>query len=96
MKTENKVENFLSQTIGNYSTEELNTLFYNSFEMIVWTNNDLQRYLSLDDDDDTEILINEECTLFYYYKKAKDMYKCRIELNSRNELKKQINNLIKL
>ena len=96
MKTENKIEELFKQTMNSFSNEELNTLFINSFDMIVWTNKDNQRYLSLDDHDDKEILINEECSLFYYYTKAQVMYKYRIELNSQNELKRQINALIKL
>lgn len=93
MKTENKIEELFKQTMNCFSNEELNILFNNTFDMVLYTDNN-NRYLCLDDD--KQILINEKCSLFYYYTKAIVFYKNNIEIKAQNELKKQINNLIKL
>lgn len=94
MKTENKIELLLRKSIVNFSNDELNLLFEHCFNMYVFTDNDFNRYLCLDDD--TTILLMPELTLFFYFNKAKVYYKNIIEIQAQNELKKQINNLIKI
>jgi len=93
MKVKNKIEELFKQTMNCFDNEELNLLFDYTFDMVIYTNNN-NRYLCLDDNN--QILINEECSLFYYFKKAKVYYKNIIENTAKNDLKKQINALIRL
>lgn len=88
-----KTENFFKETIENYSNDDLNTLLIN-FDMYVYTDNDFNRWLQLDDD--THILLNTKCSLFYYFKVCLENYKITLKETAKNELKRQINNLLNI
>ena len=93
MKTENKTETFLSETIGNYSNEELNTLFLH-FDMYVYTDDNFNRWLFFDDD--KHIQLNNDVFILYYFKECLKYYESKYKEYGKNELKRQINSLIKL
>ena len=91
MKTENKTANFFNVTIGNLSNEELNTLFVN-FDMFVHTDNDLNRWLCLEEDKEIQ-LINDVFLYYYFNEVVKFYYKKCIKIG-KNELKREVNSLI--
>lgn len=93
MKTKNKTETFFNEIIGNYNNDDLNTLFIH-FDMYVYTDDDFNRWLQVDDD--KQILLNTKCSLFYYFKECLKYNESKYKEYGKNELKRQINALIKL
>jgi hypothetical protein len=93
MKTENKIENFFNETIGNLSNDELNTLFTH-YDMYMFTDNDFNRWLCLDDD--KQIQLNNDVFLFYYFVEILKFNEKKYKEIGKNELKRELNNLIKM
>jgi hypothetical protein len=93
MKTPNKIENFFNETIGNLSNDELNMLFIH-YGMYIFTDNDFNRWLCLDDD--KQIQLNNDVFLFYYFNEVMKFYYKNCKQLGKNELKRELNNLIKM
>ena len=96
METKNKIENLFITKMKDFTTEELNVLFQNSYDVIIWTQNKdhLIRYIWVDDDSNFEI--DENLTLFFYFEKVKIWYINHIETKSKNNLKKQFKDLFNI
>lgn len=89
----NSIESLLKKTVGEFTVDELNVLFYNLYSFTVYSENN--EYFIMYDLDNCKPL-NQNCSLFYYVKQAKVVYKNYLELSNKRKITNEFKKLLDL
>ncbi|NDB59032.1 hypothetical protein EB001_11325 [bacterium] len=89
----NSIESLLKKTVGEFTVDELNVLFYNLYSFTVYSANN--EYFIMYDIDNYKPL-NKKCTLFYYIKEAKVVYEHYLEISNKRKITNEFKKLLDL
>ena len=92
-KQTNSIESLLKKTVGEFTVDELNVLFYNLYSFTVYSEND--EYFIMYDTDECKQL-EKKCSLFYYVKRAKEVYKNYLEISNKRKITNEFKKLLDL
>lgn len=91
----NKVEQYLSKTIAEFTLEELNTIFYNLYDTVIYEVSN-EYFIDIENTQGNvinTIRINKNCSLFFYLRKIKVCYQFYLENKTKVNLYRDFKNL---